>query len=71
LDASLDKGALRIVAGSYGAHEATGSHTVNTTARSGANISPALAIAAEASSEPSKQRRAGCVFVDRAGMSVS
>ena len=58
-DASLDRGAVMTVAGSYGCHTATGSHTDSTTASRVPSISPALAMACAASSEPSKQSRTG------------
>ena len=47
------------VAGSYGCHTATNSHTDSTAASSIPSISPALAMACAASSEPSKQSRTG------------
>jgi hypothetical protein len=59
-EASFDTRAVRIVAGSYGAHSATGSHTVSTTAVRGPSSSPAFAIAAAASFDPSKHKSTGC-----------
>jgi len=48
-----------IVTGSYGCHVAAGSHTDTTTASRIPSISPAIAIASAASSEPSKQSNTG------------
>ncbi len=69
-EASLDMGAVRIVAGSYGAHSAAGSHTVSTTAVRGPSSAPAFAIAVAASFDPSKHRSTGCTSFTRFSSSV-
>jgi hypothetical protein len=63
-EASFDTGVVRIVAESYGAHSAAGSHAVSTTAVRGPSSSPAFAIAVAASFDPSTQEH-GCVSCAR------